>query len=106
MTLPVIGVLRGGVEYLERPVAGVLNPPEARGMGFWSLNPYVGCEFGCAYALYRARYREALSRRMQRLRDEIGLRPSAFTDLAEPTGPQLAFWGPPTANGQRLTANG
>jgi DNA repair photolyase len=61
LTLPIIGV-RGGVEYLERPVTGVLNPPEATGMGFWSLNPYVGCEFGCAYCYARFAHRYGVER--------------------------------------------
>jgi len=62
MTLPVLGVRKGGVEYLERPVTGVLNPPEATGMGFWSLNPYVGCEFGCAYCYARFAHRYGVER--------------------------------------------
>jgi DNA repair photolyase len=62
LMLPVVGVRRGGVEYLERPVAGVLNPPEVTGMGFWSLNPYVGCEFGCAYCYARFAHRYGVER--------------------------------------------
>ena len=30
-------------------VRSVLNTSAATGMGFWSINTYVGCEFGCTY---------------------------------------------------------
>jgi len=52
---------------------------------------------------------------MRRLRDEVGLRPAAFSDLAETADAQLAFWSNrldanagsrSSANGQRQTANG
>jgi len=62
LTLPILGVRRAGVEYLERPVTSMLNPPEATGMGFWSLNPYVGCEFGCAYCYARFAHRYGVER--------------------------------------------
>jgi DNA repair photolyase len=31
-------------------------------MGFWSLNPYVGCEFGCTYCYARDTHRYAIER--------------------------------------------
>ncbi|MCA9723017.1 MAG: radical SAM protein, partial [Gemmatimonadetes bacterium] len=40
----------------------VLNPPATTGMAFWSLNPYVGCEFGCAYCYARGTHRWAVER--------------------------------------------
>jgi len=62
VTLPVLGVQQRGVEFLERPTTAVLNPPESTGMGFWSLNPYVGCEFGCAYCYARFAHRYGVQR--------------------------------------------
>ncbi len=40
----------------------VLNPPESTGMGFWSINPYTGCAFGCAYCYARYAHRYAWER--------------------------------------------
>ena len=31
-------------------------------MGFWSLNPYIGCEFGCTYCYARDTHRWAVER--------------------------------------------
>jgi DNA repair photolyase len=40
----------------------VLNPPSATGMDYWSLNPYVGCEFGCSYCYARYTHRYVVER--------------------------------------------
>lgn len=44
--------------YFEGEAKSVLNSPAATGMGFWSINPYIGCAFACAYcyAPYAHRY--------------------------------------------------
>jgi DNA repair photolyase len=50
------------IEYLDAVAHGVLNPPASTGMPFWSINPYVGCAFGCAYCYARFAHRYALER--------------------------------------------
>jgi hypothetical protein len=44
--LPVLDARQRGTTFHEVPVKAILNSPATTGMGFWSLNPYVGCEFG------------------------------------------------------------
>jgi DNA repair photolyase len=51
-----------GTEFLALPVRSVLNSAAATRMGFWSLNPYVGCEFGCTYCYARDTHRYTIER--------------------------------------------
>lgn len=51
-----------GTRFVERDVTTVLNSPSATGMGWWSLNPYIGCEFGCTYCYARFAHRYASER--------------------------------------------
>jgi DNA repair photolyase len=60
-TLPVIGEQKD-ISYYGTRARGVLNGPEVTGMGFWSINPYVGCAFGCAYCYARYAHRYVLER--------------------------------------------
>src|SRR5436305_11487686 len=59
--LPVIGEQKD-INYYGSVARGVLNGPEVTGMGFWSINPYVGCAFGCAYCYVRYAHRYVLER--------------------------------------------
>lgn len=50
------------IRYLAARSRSVLNGPETTGMGYWSLNPYVGCAFGCTYCYARYAHRYAVER--------------------------------------------
>jgi DNA repair photolyase len=60
-TLPTIGEQKD-IRYHGAPARGLLNGPESTGMGYWSINPYVGCAFGCTYCYARYAHRYALDR--------------------------------------------
>ncbi len=51
-----------GTTFVAVPIRSALNSPAATGMGFWSLNPYVGCEFGCTYCYARETHRFLVER--------------------------------------------
>ncbi|HEY5219311.1 MAG TPA: radical SAM protein [Gemmatimonadaceae bacterium] len=60
--LPVIGE-QSDIRYFATRARSVLNNPGITGFdGFWSINPYVGCAFGCAYCYARYAHRYALER--------------------------------------------
>jgi DNA repair photolyase len=52
-----------GARFIGLPVSSVLNTPASTGMDFWSINPYVGCEFGCTYCYARDTHRWTMERR-------------------------------------------
>jgi DNA repair photolyase len=59
--LPTVGEQKD-IRYYGTIARTVLNGPETTGMGFWSINPYVGCAFGCAYCYARYAHRYSLDR--------------------------------------------
>jgi DNA repair photolyase len=61
-SLAVLDERARGTRFLELPVRSVLNSAAATHMGFWSINPYVGCEFGCTYCYARDTHRYAVER--------------------------------------------
>jgi DNA repair photolyase len=74
------------IRYYGAPAKSILNGPGVTGMGFWSLNPYVGCAFGCAYCYARYTHRYVMERAAgdERMGDALG---EAF--MSQP--PWLAF---------------
>ena len=59
--LPIVGEQKD-IRYFGLVSKSVLNDPDTTGMGFWSINPYVGCAFGCAYCYARYTHRWVLDR--------------------------------------------
>jgi DNA repair photolyase len=83
--LPVIGQ-QSDIRYYSSFAKNVLNGPETTGMGFWSINPYVGCAFGCAYCYARYAHRYV----MERVSDGDKME-EALTERYETMPPWLAF---------------
>jgi DNA repair photolyase len=64
--LPVLDERARGTTFIRLPVRSVLNNPASTKMGFWSINPYVGCEFGCTYCYARDTHRWTVERAVGR----------------------------------------
>ncbi len=60
--LPLLDERLRGTKFVTLQPRSVLNSPEQTGMDFWSLNPYVGCEFGCTYCYARYAHRFVVQR--------------------------------------------
>jgi DNA repair photolyase len=64
--LPILDQRARGTQFIGLSVRSVLNTPASTHMGFWSINPYVGCEFGCMYCYARDTHRWVLEREVGR----------------------------------------
>ncbi|MDQ3698755.1 MAG: radical SAM protein [Gemmatimonadota bacterium] len=84
-SLPVLGQQRDITYHATEPKR-ILNGPETTGMGFWSINPYVGCAFGCTYCYARYAHRYVMERAAS-APDQAGRRDPGVPALA----PWLAF---------------
>ena len=51
-----------GATFIEHRASSIVNSPESTGMEFWSINPYIGCEFGCTYCYARYAHRYTVER--------------------------------------------
>src|SRR2546426_11449552 len=60
--LPVLDSRLRDTKFVSLASRSVLNSPTQTGMDFWSLNPYVGCEFGCTYCYARYAHRYVVER--------------------------------------------
>src|SRR5690348_13891661 len=60
--LPILDERLRGTKFVALANRSILNAPQQTGMDFWSLNPYVGCEFGCSYCYARYTHRYAVER--------------------------------------------
>jgi DNA repair photolyase len=69
--LPVLDTRARGTRFIQLSVRSVLNTPASTHMGFWSINPYVGCEFGCTYCYARDTHRWVMERADNRPADRL-----------------------------------
>lgn len=70
--LPTLGEQKD-IHYYGATIKSILNGPETTGMGFWSINPYTGCAFGCAYCYARYTHRYVMERTASAERMDEGL---------------------------------
>ena len=80
--LPVLDERLRGTRFVSLTPKSILNSPQQTGVDFWSLNPYVGCEFGCSYCYARYAHRYVV----ERARDAGKLSDSEFQDFRGPHG--------------------
>jgi DNA repair photolyase len=89
--LPTIGQ-QGDITYVGISARSALNRPEQTGMPYWSINPYVGCAFGCAYCYARYAHRY-LSERTAAAAEQLPPDEAANEGTAEsPALPAMPPW--------------
>jgi DNA repair photolyase len=80
--LPVLDQRLRGTKFVSLEPKSVLNSPQQTGVDFWSLNPYIGCEFGCTYCYARYAHRYAV----ERAHDAGKLSDEEFVEFRGPHG--------------------
>ena len=68
-----------GTTFVELDVKSMINSPKSTGMGFWSINPYVGCQLGCTYCYAHYAHRYAA----ERAYDAGNISGEEFTQLSQ-----------------------
>lgn len=69
--------------FIALPPRGILNNPSVTGMGYWSINPYIGCEFGCSYCYARDTHRWTVERGANRRDAPLAAREAATLSSAD-----------------------
>src|SRR2546425_7759177 len=80
--LPILDERQRGTKFVSLEPKSVLNSPQRTGVDFWSLNPYIGCEFGCTYCYARYAHRYTV----ERAHDAGKLTDAEFLEFRGPHG--------------------